>query len=109
MNVEQAPLLRRLAGLLGEAAEVLVAEEAVGEGDLGGGEDDLSGVFADERERSLDEAQGADAALLVGGLGPLLERRPDPLAAPKQICQESALAGGRLLRATRSAGVLTWT
>ena len=49
MDVEQALLLWRLVGLLGEAAEILVAEEAVCQGSRGSSEDDLPGVLADER------------------------------------------------------------
>ena len=91
---------------LGEAAQVLVAEEAVRESRLRRREDDLSGVLADEREHALDQAQGADAALLVGGLGPLLERRPDPLAAREQVREEGALSWRWALASHPATGVL---
>ena len=63
--------------------------------------------MAHQAEHALDQAQGADAALLVGRLGPLPEWCSHPLAAREQMSEVGTLAGAGLSRATGLASVLT--
>jgi hypothetical protein len=81
--------------LLGEAAQVLVTEQAVDGGGPGGSQYSFSGMEASQSEDSLDQTQSAHAPFFQSGLGPLAQRRSYALAACEQLGRKDCLGGGR--------------
>ena len=76
--------------------EVFEAEASLLGSETGGVEQVFARVFSGEMESSLDEADGADAAILKGILCPLVKGGAHTLAAAQESLDELALGLGSL-------------
>lgn len=91
-------------GALCQALQVLVAEEPVLERDPRCVQQVLAGVGAGQTEDTLEQPEGAHAALLVGLLRPAAQIEADALAAGEEPIAEGALGGEQLARSLAGAG-----
>ena len=85
--------MRRLSAL-DETAEILISKKLALQSFLGGPENGLSRVFSSEAQGTLDQAEGSNAALLVGCTGPRSKRGANPLATSEKLCDIGLLARG---------------